>query len=82
MEMSMVLGSVQSGVDNDDDIVIDSGGRQINHTNNWLEFSQGKTQLYYQNQLQPESRQAEQTIVNRNRPPSGIDKQIMSLNTA
>ena len=49
MEMSMVLGSVQSGVDNDDDIVIDSGGRQINNTNNWLEFSQGKTQLYYQN---------------------------------
>ena len=51
MEMSMVLGSVQSGIDNDDDIVIDSGGRQINHTNNWLEFSQGKSQLYYQNQL-------------------------------
>ena len=37
-EMSIVLGSNTSVVDGgDEDIVIDSGGRQINHLNNFVE---------------------------------------------
>ena len=37
IELSAIMGSVGSGVDNEEDIVIDSGGRQINHMNNWHE---------------------------------------------
>lgn len=46
LEMSVILGSAQSQIgDNDDDIVVDSGGRQINHLNNWHDSYQGNSQM-------------------------------------
>ena len=39
--MSLILGSNTSAIEGDEDIVIDSGGRQINHLNNWVESNHG-----------------------------------------
>ena len=51
--MSAIMGSIDSVVEDEDDIVIDSGGRQVGHLNNWQNSYNGRNPplLQHQNKI-------------------------------